>query len=194
MTGPAQQTAREQYLASLSSAEELSTRRAAEISGVPSDDPMWLLMLEVRRACNDMNESISLLRQAASDAAQRIERAASSDGKPPALEDSHITHIASTAGASVAKNPQVTLAVASAIRQIESDASRALRCAETSIRELTRRRSATPFASLMFAFALGVTSCCAAVWGGYHIGFAYGQDLGYRAGFHYARIYDRSHQ
>ncbi len=158
MTNPARLTPREAYLASLPSTDELATRRAADKSGIPDDDPMWLLLAEVRRACSAANQCTLALQQAVSDAAQRIERVASRDARSPAFDNAYITHIAGATGASIAKDAQVTNAVASAIRQIEADATRALRTTETSIRELMRRRSATPIASLTFAFALGVTS------------------------------------
>lgn len=194
MTTAARQTARDVYLASLSPTDELAARRAAEKSGLPDDDPMWLLLTEVRRARNEVEQCTLRLQQVAANAAQRIEQAASRNNRAPAFGEGHIAQLASTAGASIAKDPQVASAVASAVHQLETEATRALRTTETSIRELTRRRSATPLASLIFAFALGVTSCCAAIWSGYHTGVAYGQDLGYRAGFHDARLYDRSHQ
>jgi len=194
MTRTSRLTPREVYLASLSSTNELAARRAAEKSGVPDDDPLWLLLTEVRRACSDVQQCTLALQQAAASAAQRIEQATSRDSRSPVLADAHIAQLAGAAGASIAKDPQLASAVASAVRQVEADATRALRSAETSIRELTRRRSATPLASLSFAFALGVTSCCAAVWGSYHNGIVYGQYLGYNAGFHAARVFDRSHQ
>jgi hypothetical protein len=194
MTKVARQTPREAYLASLSSTDELAARRAAEKSGVPDDDPMWLLLAEVRRACSEVNQCTLALQQVAFDAAQRIEQSASCNDRTAAFEDAHIAQLASAAGAGIAKDPRVASAVASAVGQVEADATRALRIAEISIRDLTRRRSATPLASLIFALALGVTSCWAAIWSGYHTGVAYGRDLGYRAGFHDARLYDRSHQ
>lgn len=186
-------TARDAYLASMTSSDELATRRAAERSGIPDDDPMWLLLAEVRRACVEVNQCTRAAQQAASDAAARIESATAPQSRV-SLDDGYVARIAATAGAKIAADERVVAAVASAVRGVEGDATRALRTVETSLRDLMRRRAATPFASLVFAFALGVASACAAVWGGYHTGIGYGQDLGYRTGFHDARIYDRSHQ
>lgn len=193
MTKAARPTPRDAYLAALSSNDELAARRVAEKAGVPDDDPMWLLLLEVERACSVVNECTLAVKAIASDAARRIEQAASRVGAPT-FGDADVTHIAAAAGKAIASDAQVANAVASAIREVEADAVRALRTTEMTIRELMRRRSATPLASLIFAFALGLTSCCAAVWGSYHTGVVHGQELGYRAAFNDARLYDRTHQ
>jgi hypothetical protein len=186
--------ARERYLSSLSPEDELVARRSAEETGIPENDPTWLLLSEVRRACQEANRCTAELKLTASEAAARIVRASASDTVSKTKDDALAERTAIAIGAQVAKNERVTEAVANAIREIERDAVRAMRGLETAIRDFMRRRAAAPAASMIFAFSLGVVSGCLSIWGTYHVAISYGQDLGYRAGFHDARLYDRSHQ
>jgi hypothetical protein len=67
----------------------------------------------------------------------------------------------------------------------------AIRSLEVALHDVARRRAAAPLASLMFAFALGLTACCAVIWSAYHAGTDYGYDLGYRAGYNDGFINER---
>ena len=186
-------TARDLYLASLSPEEELAARRVAEKSGIPDNDPTWLLLSEVRSACREATRCTNELKGAVADAASRIECAGTHDART-ALDDEALTAgIASTAGAKLAENEQIVGAIASGIRRVENDASRAMRTLEGSIRDFMRRRVSAPAASLVFAFALGIASACLSIWGTYHIAVGYGEGLGYRAGFNDGRVYERNH-
>jgi hypothetical protein len=189
----ARTTARERYLASLSPEEELVARRAAEETGIPENDPTWLLLSEVRRACQETARCTAELKITASEAAARIVRASASDVVSKAKDDALADRAAVAIATQVAKNEHVNKAIAESVRGVEQDAIRAMRALETSIRDFMRRRAAAPAASMIFAFSLGVVSSCISIWGTYHIAISYGQDLGYRAGFHDARLYDRSH-
>lgn len=192
MNKSAPATARELYFASLAPEDELAARRAAEKTGIPENDPTWLLLSEVRRASQEANRCTADLKLAVSDAVSRIERAGA-NAHPPASDDALASRIANTAGSELAQSDRVAEAVASGIRRVEHDAIRAMRTLETSIRDFMRRRAAAPAASMIFAFSLGVVSGCLSIWGTYHVAIGYGQDLGYRVGFHDARLYDRSH-
>lgn len=185
-------TARELYLASLAPEEELAARRVAERSGIPDNDPTWLLLSEVRRSCAEANRCMTALKQASSDAASRIERAGG-NARLPMSDDALATRIAAVAGTKLAENEGAADAIASGVRRVEAAAVRAMRTLEVSIRDFMRRRAGAPAASLIFALALGVASACLSIWGTYHVAVSYGEDLGYRAGFHDARVYDRSH-
>lgn len=185
-----QRTARELYLASLSGDDELAARRTAERAGIPDDDPIWLLLLEVRRATYETNRCTAALKQVVSDAAKRIEQSGSNTS---ALNDAAVVQFANAAGTKVAQDDRVVHAVAGAVRTIEADAVRTIHSLESSIRDFVRQRIATPTASLLFAFLLGIASACLTIWGTYHVAVGYGEDIGYRGGFHDARIYDRSH-
>ena len=187
-------TARNLYLASLSAEDELITRRLAETSGIPENDPTWLLLSEVRRSCREATRCTTALSQAASDAASRIALVGTRNVNSPESDDRLAMRIATAVGDRLSQNEHVANAIATAVRRVEDDAIRAMRSIETGLRDFMRRRAAAPAASLAFAFALGLASCCAAIWQTYHIGLSYGQDLGYRAGFNDARIYDRNHR
>jgi len=76
---------------------------------------------------------------------------------------------------------RVVAALTSAIKNTREAAMHAIRSLEVALHDVARRRAAAPFASLMFAFALGLTACCAVIWSAYHAGTGYGYDLGYRA-------------
>jgi hypothetical protein len=191
MNGSTPATAREVYLASLAPEDELTARRAAEKAGIPEDDPTWLLLSEVRRAAQETNRCTADLTLAVAEAVSRIELA--SEDRHPLVSDDALSRIANTAGTKLADNDRVAEAVAGGVRRVEHDAIRAMRTLETSIRDFMRRRAAAPAASMIFAFSLGVVSSGLSIWGTYHVAIGYGQDFGYRAGFHDARIYDRSH-
>ncbi len=183
-------TARELYLASLSPDEELAARRAAERAGIPDNDPTWLLLLEVRRATRETNRCTEALKQVVSDAVTRIGRTVTDSST---LSDAVSIQFANAAGARLAENDRLVNAVAAAVRGVEANATRAMHVLETSIRDFMRRRVVAPAASVLFAFSLGAVSAYLSIWGTYHVAIGYGQDLGYRAGFHDARVYDRSH-
>jgi hypothetical protein len=187
-------SARNLYLASLSPEDELVTRRLAETSGIPENDPTWLLLSEVRRSCREATRCTAALSQAASDAASRIALVGTRNVNSPESDGRLAMRIATVTGERLSQNDQVASAIAKAIRHVEDDAARAIRSLETGLRDFMRRRGSAPAASLAFAFALGLASCCAAIWQTYHIGFSYGQNLGYRAGFNDAHIYDRNHR
>ena len=196
MTRPALPTARGAYLASLSSDDELTARRTAEKSGIPDDDPTWLLLGEVRRASLEVSSCTDAIRTAASDAASRIEQTAqSTDQRLLGGNETLIAAIAGAVAAKVVEHDRVVDAIVTAARRVEQDAVRAVRALEVAIREAMRRRAAAPAASLAFAFALGIASACLSLWVTYHAALGYGESLGYRAGFHDARVYDaRSHR
>jgi hypothetical protein len=187
-------SARNLYLASLSPEDELVARRLAEISGIPENDPTWLLLSEVRRACQEAARCTMALTQATSEAASRIALAGTRSTTSIENDEALALRIATAAGDRLSQNAQVADVIATAVRHIEGDAIRAMRTVETGIRDFMRRRAAAPAASLIFAFALGLASCSVAIWQTYHVGLAYGQELGYRAGFNDGRIYDRNHR
>lgn len=191
MSEQRQQTARELYLASLLPNDELAARRVAEKTGIPDNDPTWLLMFEVRRAAYETSRCTVALRQAASDAAKRIEQSGTS---ALVLNDVAVAHLANAAGAKVAEDDRVINALSTAVHGIETDARRAIHALESSTRDFVRQRIVTPAASLLFALLLGIAAAYLAILGVYHLAFRYGEELGYTAGFHYARIYDRSHR
>ncbi len=183
-------SAREVYLASLRPEEELAARRAAEKAGIPDTDPFWLLLIEVQRACREASRCTTELTRVVADAVARIEGAGSSG---PACDDAFVSQIAPAVATALAQDDRVIEAVTTAVGAVEEDGLRAMRTLESAIRDFVRRRAAAPAASLVFAFSLGVASSGLGLWGTYHVALAYGQDLGYRAGFNDARTYDRSH-
>lgn len=161
--------ARDLYLASLDSNVELSARRLAEQSGIPDNDPMWLLLHEMQRA----------MREAASGANAVL------------ANDAFADRVSSEIGIKVSNDERVLAALTAAIKNTREAALHAIRSLEVALHDVARRRAAAPFASLMFAFALGLTACCAAIWSAYHVGTGYGYDLGYRAGYNYGIINER---
>jgi len=185
--------ARELYLNSLGSEDELSARRAAEKAGIPDDDPTWILLHEVRRACQEATRCTTTLRDAASEAATRIEVASS--GKLADVDVERLAlQIASDAGTQIASDDRIVGALTEGVRRVEYEAARHIRALEVAIRDFLRHRAAAPLASLAFAFALGAALCYASVWGAYHFGFNYGETIGYSVGWHAARVYDKEHR
>jgi len=165
-------SARDAYLASLDPATELSARRLAEKSGIPDNDPMWLLLHELQRSLREVTSSANA-----------------------ALSNEPFAQRLSVAiSASVTSDERITDALTAAIRMTQDASVRAIRSLEDAVRDFARRRAAAPFASIAFAFALAITVSFAAIWSTYHIAVSHGQDLGYRAGFNDGITYERSHR
>ena len=166
------ESARDAYLASLDPATELSARRLAEKSGVPDNDPIWLLLHEVHRSLRETTTSANAA-LANEPFAQRL---------------------SATVGASLVGDERIVDALTTSIRTMQDASLRAIRSLETAIRDFARRRAVAPFASIAFAFALAITVSVAGIWSTYHVAVSYGQDLGYRAGFNDGVIYERGHK
>jgi hypothetical protein len=145
MSDRQRQTARDLYLSSLSPDDELAARRAAERTGIPDDDPTWLLLLEVQRAAYETNRGTAALKQVVSDAATRIEQ--SSTGTL-ALNDAAISQFANAAGLKLAEDDRVIGTLSAAIQNVETSATRSLHALETSIRDFMRRRVVAPAAGI----------------------------------------------
>jgi len=119
---------------------ELSARRLAEQSGIPSDnDPMWLLLHEMQRAMREAAGGVNTV----------------------LANDAFADRVSSAIGINVANDERVVAALTSAIKNTREAAMHAIRSLEVALHDVARRRAAAPFASLMFAFALGLTACCA---------------------------------
>ena len=161
--------ARELYLASLDSNVELSARRLAEQSGIPDNDPMWLLLHEMQRAMREAAGGVNAV----------------------LANDAFADRVSSAIGINVANDERVVAALTAAIKNTREAAMHAIRSLEVALHDVARRRAAAPFASLMFAFTLGLTACCAVIWSAYHAGTDYGYDLGYRAGYNDGFINER---
>lgn len=165
-------SAREAYLASLDPTTELSARRLAEKSGIPDNDPIWLLLHELQRSLRETSSSASAA-LANEPFAQRLSAAVS---------------------ASIVADERIVDSLTTTIRTVQDASLRAIRSLEAAIRDFAGRRAAAPFASIAFAFALAITVSFAGVWGTYHVAVSYGQDLGYRTGFNDGINYERSHR
>ena len=165
-------SARDLYLASLDPNTELSARRLAERSGLPDNDPIWLLLHEVHRSISD----------------------ATGSAKAALANEPFAARLSAAVGAAVTGDDRIIDALTGAIRSTQDASLRSIRSLESAIRDFTRKRAAAPFASIAFAFALAITASIAAIWSTYHIAVDYGQDLGYRAGFNAGVTYERSHR
>ena len=155
-------SARDLYLASLDATSELNVRRLAEMSRVPGDDPMWLIMYELQRSAREITS-----------------------GAGAALaNDAFAQRLSNAIGSNVAQNVGVLAALTAAVDSTRDAATRAIRSLEVSLRDVARRRAAAPFASLAFAFALGLTVCSTLIWGAFHVGMDYGYTIGYLSGYH----------
>ncbi len=166
------QSARDIYLAALDPASELTARRVAERSGIPDNDPLWLLLHDVHRSLHDLTSSAN----------------GALSNEPFAARLSAAVSVA------VTNDQRVAEALTTAIRTTQEASLRAIRSLESALKDFTRKRAAAPFASITFAFALAITISFIAIWSTYHAGVGYGQDLGYRSGFHDGVIYERSHK
>jgi hypothetical protein len=187
-------TARDLYLATLSPEDELIARRVAEKSGIPGNDPTWLLLTEVQRACREATRCTDGLTSAAKEAVARIERAGQIDiGEPNKIEGLGVG-IAHAVGSRLADNEQLLKAISDGVRHVEIDAIRVIRSLETATRDLIARRSSVPIASILFAFCLGLAAATFGIWQAYRVALGYGQDIGYSAGFARAQADDRSHR
>jgi hypothetical protein len=163
-------SARDVYLASLDTRSELNARRLAELSHIPDDDPMWLLMHETQRSVREVinGANIALTNEPF---AQRLSVAVAT---------------------SVARDERIATALTAAIERTYEAATRALRSLEVALHDVVRRRAAAPLSSLAFSFTLGLTVCCAAIWSAYHAGSDYGYNLGNRAGYQAGILYERN--
>lgn len=165
-------SARDIYLASLDPTSELSARRLAERSGIPDNDPMWLLLHEVHRSLHESTTSAN----------------AALSSEPFAAR------LSAAVSAAVTDDQRIADALTTAIRATQDASLHAIRSLESAIRDFARKRAVAPFTSIAFAFALAMTVSVAAIWSAYHIGVGYGQDLGYRSGFNNGISYERSHR
>ena len=165
-------SARDLYLASLDAESELNARRLAEISHIPADDPLWLLIYETQRSVREVIGSANTV----------------------LTNESFAQRLSITVASSLSRDERVIASLTAAIERTHEAATHGIRSLEAALHDMVRRRAAAPFASLAFAFALGLTACCAVIWGAYHAGAEYGDNLGYRAGYHDGIIYDRTHK
>lgn len=179
-------SAKDRYLRALPASDELVARRIAEQSGIPSDDPTWLLLTEVQRATREASACTDSLRSATDAAVTRIERAATDGLAGGTTAHDFAAQIILAASPELAKNEQLQSTLFAAIRHIESDAVRALRAVETGVRDLLARRTFIPLASTMLALCVGVIATTFAVWQAYQVGTRAGEIAGYRAGYAYA--------
>jgi hypothetical protein len=163
-------SARDLYLSSLDAKSELNARRLAELSRIPDDDPMWLLMHETQRSVREVI-----------------------NGADTVLANEPFAHrLATTVAVSLSRDERLIATLTAAIDHTHAAATKAIRSLETAFQEVVRQRAAAPFASLAFAFALGITVSCAVIWGAYHAGVTYGYDLGYRYGYNDGLKYGRA--
>jgi hypothetical protein len=185
-------TARDLYLGSLSPEDELIARRIAEKSGIPGNDPTWLLLTEVQRACREATRCTDGLTSVAKEAVARIERASQISIDQPSQIEAIGIGIAHAVGSRLADDEHLLRAMTEGIRRVEADAVRVIRSLETAARDLIARRSAVPVASILFAFCLGLAAATFGIWQAYRVALAYGEHIGYDAGFARAQAYDRS--
>jgi hypothetical protein len=163
-------SARDLYLSSLDARSELNARRLAELSHIPADDPMWLLMHETQRSV----------------------REAIGGANAVLANEAFAQRLSTTVAGSICRDERVIASLTGSVEHIHNAASRAIRSLETALHEMARRRAAAPFASLAFAFALGLIVCSAVVWAAFRVGADHGYDVGYRVGYHDGVIYDRT--
>ena len=162
--------ARDLYLSSLDSKSELNARRLAELSHVPDDDPMWLMLHELQRSAREVTSGANAVLG----------------------NDAFAQRLSTVIGSNVAQNDLIVTALTAAIDKTHNAASRAIRSLEAALHDVARRRAAAPFASLAFAFSLGIIACCAVIWAAYHAGTLNGYDAGYPAGYHDGILYERN--
>jgi len=164
-------SARDAYLASLDPTSELSARRLAERSGVPDNDPIWLLLHELHRSLAEVIGSAN---------------AALAD-------DAFATRLSTAVAASIAHDERIRDQVTTAIRATQDQSLRALRTLESAIGEFARRQALAPLSSVVFAVGLAIAVTCAAICGTFRVATNYGQDIGYRSGFNDGIRYERGH-
>ncbi|MDE2480832.1 MAG: hypothetical protein KGN02_01410 [bacterium] len=162
--------ARDLYLASLDPDAELSARRLAERSGLPDNDPIWLLLHELHRAASEITGSANAA----------------------IAHDAFAARLTSAVASSVVDDKRIIDAVANGIAAVHDASVRAIRSLESELRNVARKRAFAPISSLIFAFALALVVGFAAVWASYSVGSGYGYDLGYRSGYHDGIIYERT--
>ena len=162
--------ARDLYLSALDSKSELNARRLAELSHIPDDDPMWVMLHELQRSARELTT-----------------------GANAALANDVFAQGLSTVfGSNLAQNDVILAALTAAIDKTHEAASGAIRSLEAALRKVARRRAAAPLASLAFAFALGMIACCAVIWGAYRAGTLSGYDAGYQSGHHDGILHERN--
>lgn len=165
-------SARDLYLESLDSSSELSARRLAERSGIPDNDPIWLLLHELHRSLAEVVGSANAA----------------------LANDAFATRLSTAVAASIAHDDSVLDQVAAAIRTTQDGSLRALRTLESAVGEFARRQAVAPLSSIAFAVALAIAATAAAIWGTFHVATTYGQDIGYHSGFYDGIRYARSHR
>ena len=165
-------SARDIYMASLDSTHELSARRLAERSGIPDNDPMWLLLHELHRSLHESTTSAN----------------AALASEPFAAR------LSVAVGLAISEDVRFANALTVAIRTAEDASLRSIRSLALGIKDFLRKRAVAPFASIAFAFALAITVTVVAIWSAYHLGASYGADAGYRSGFKAGVSYERNHR
>jgi hypothetical protein len=163
-------SARDLYLASLDAKGELNARRLAELSRIPDDDPVWMMLHELQRSSREIT----------------------SGANAALANDAFAQRLSAAVAINVARDERVLASLTAAINNTHEAAARAIRSLESALHDVAKRRAAAPFASLAFAFSIGLTVCCAALWSAYQNGTSYGYDLGYRAGYHDGILYERN--
>ncbi len=165
-------SARDIYLASLDPANELTARRLAERSGIPDNDPLWLLLHDIHRSLHELTSSAN----------------GALNNEPFAAR------LAAAVSVAVADDQRIVDALTAAIQTTQDASLRAIRSLDSALKDFARKRAAAPLASVAFAFALAVITSLIAIWSTYHVAVDYGQDLGYKSGFHDGILYERSHK
>lgn len=165
-------SARDIYLTSLNPTSELSARRLAERSGIPDNDPMWLLLHELHRSLHE----------------------SASSANAALASEPFAARLSAAVSVAVTEDERIADALTTAIRTAENASLHAIRSLESGIRDFARKRAVAPFASIAFAFALAITVSVVAIWSAYHIGAGYGQTIGYRSGFNDGVSYERNHR
>jgi len=116
------------YLSSLDTRSELNARRLAELSHIPDDDPMWLLMHETQRSVREVI-----------------------NGANTALTNEPFAQRLSVAVAtSIARDERIVTALTTAVERTHQAATRSIRSLEAALYDVARRRAAAPLASLAF--------------------------------------------
>jgi hypothetical protein len=123
---------------------------------------------------------------------QRSAREITSSANAALANDAFAQRLSTVIGNAVADNELIVSALTAAIDKTHESASRAIRSLEAALHDVSRRRAAAPFASLVFACALGIIACCAVIWGSYHAGTSNGYNAGYRFGYHDGILYERN--
>lgn len=183
MNSPGGRDAREVYFSSLPAADELAARRSAENSGIPPDDPTWLLLLEIQRSARTAELRTHALEEAVADAAARIESATRSGALGSVSDSAAFERIAIEIGNGAARNDRIAEAVANAVGVVQAGAVSSLRELESRIRDFVQKRSRAPISSVVFAVLFGIVIGLGAIWAISRIAFSYGEAVGYGIGY-----------